>query len=305
MAPNLAIVVAVLEEEHLTRAAQRLGIPQPTVSHAMRRINEAIGSPLVHRAGRGIVVTPAGRAFLPGAREALAALRASRLELADVIDPDRGQVALGFLHTLGVRDVPRLLDAFLAAYPDVRFALTQGSARGIVDQVRAGTLDIVITAPLPEDSDALHTFVLRDEILYLNVPAGHRLARGKVVDLREAAGERFIAMTSGHGLRRIFDELCTAAGFVPEIAFLGEDVATLRGLVGTGLGIAVLPASPAPEDSVVELRIRQPGAHRLLGAVWPASRRLPPPARRFAEFLQRSGRQVLGEAAAGSGPDVA
>jgi DNA-binding transcriptional LysR family regulator len=251
------------------------------------------------------VVTPAGRAFLPGAREALAVLRASRLELADVIDPDRGQVSLGFLHTLGVRDVPRLLDAFLAAYPDVRFALTQGSARGIVDQVRAGTLDIVITAPLPEDSDALHTFVLREELLYLNVPAGHRLARGKVVDLREAAGERFIAMTSGHGLRRIFDELCTAAGFVPEIAFLGEDVATLRGLVGTGLGIAVLPASPAPEDSVVELRIRHPGAHRLLGAVWPASRRLPPPARRFAEFLQRSGRQVLGEAAAGSGPHVA
>lgn len=106
MAPNLAIVVAVLEEEHLTRAAQRLGIPQPTVSHAMRRINDAIGSPLVHRVGRGIVVTPAGRAFLSAAREALMALRAARLELADVIDPDRGQVSLGFLHTLGVRDVP-------------------------------------------------------------------------------------------------------------------------------------------------------------------------------------------------------
>lgn len=100
----------------------------------MRRINDAIGSPLVHRVGRSIVVTPAGRAFLPAAREALMALRAARLELADVIDPDRGQVSLGFLHTLGVRDVPRLVDAFLAAYPDVRFALTQGPAGEIVDE---------------------------------------------------------------------------------------------------------------------------------------------------------------------------
>ncbi|WP_425275283.1 LysR family transcriptional regulator [Streptomyces olivochromogenes] len=77
-------------------------MPQPTVSHAMRRVNDAIGTPLAHRVGRGILATPAGRAFLPAAREALAVLRAARLELADVVDPDRGQVSLGFLHTLGV-----------------------------------------------------------------------------------------------------------------------------------------------------------------------------------------------------------
>ena len=235
MAPNLSIAVVVLEEEHLTRAAQRLGIPQPTVSHAMRRVNDAFGTPLAHRVGRGILATPAGRAFLPAAREALAVLRAARLELADVVDPDWGQVSLGFLHTLGVRDVPRLLDAFLAAYPDVHFVLTQGPAVQILERMRAGALDVVITAPVLEEGGTLRTVVLRDETLFLTVPVGHRLARRKAVDLREAAGERFNALTPRHGLRQVFDELCAVAGFEPELAFLGEDVATLRGLVGTGV----------------------------------------------------------------------
>lgn len=295
LAPNLAIAVAVLEEEHLTRAANRLGIPQPTVSHTMRRMNDAIGAPLVQRIGRGIVPTTAGRAFLPAAREALATLRAARHELADVIDPDRGQVALGFLHTLGVRDIPRLLDAFLAAHPDVRFTLTQGPAAEILDRMRAGEIDIVITAPIPHNDDTLEAVVLRDEQLFLAVPAWHRLAQHSVVDLRQAAHERFIALTPGHGLKQVFDEMCAAAGFEPEMAFLGEDVATLRGLVGTGLGVAVVPGSSTPDEGIVYLPIRHPEAHRLVGAVWPANRLLAPPSRRFTEFLNQSGRQVLNE----------
>src|ERR1700733_9630657 len=120
MAPQLAIVVAVLEEEHVTRAAERLGVPQPTVSATMRRLGDVIGTPLVQPWGRGIVATAAGRALLPAAREALMTLRAARHELQDVIDPDKGLVALGFLHTLGVRDVPRLLDASWPRTPTSR-----------------------------------------------------------------------------------------------------------------------------------------------------------------------------------------
>jgi DNA-binding transcriptional LysR family regulator len=116
----------------------------------MRRLGEVIGTPLVQPWGRGIVATAAGRALLPAAREALMTLRAARHELLNVIDPDRGLVALGFLRTLGVRDVPRLLDAFLASYPDISFSLKQGPAHSLLDQMRAGALDVVIVAPLPD-----------------------------------------------------------------------------------------------------------------------------------------------------------
>jgi LysR family transcriptional regulator, transcription activator of glutamate synthase operon len=296
MAPQLAIVVAVLEEEHVTRAAERLGVPQPTVSATMRRIGDVIGTPLVQPWGRGIVATAAGRALLPAAREALMTLRAARHELQDVIDPDKGLVALGFLHTLGVRDVPRLLDAFLAAYPDISFNLKQGPAHHLVNQMRSGALDVVIVAPLPDDTDGLESVVLRDEKLYLTVAADHHFASRRSLDLRQAAGETYIALTRGHGLRQVFDKICADAGFVPQLAFEGEDIATLRGLVGAGLGIAVLPQTITNDGTVVDLTISAPAAHRQVGAVWQTGHRLPPAARRFVSFLTESGAKVLREA---------
>jgi LysR family transcriptional activator of glutamate synthase operon len=123
ISPELAIAVAVLEEQHVRRAAERLGVPQPTVSAVMHRLADAIGAPLVAPCGRGIAATATGRAFLPAAQQALVNLGAAGQDLQQVIDPDRGRVALGFGHSRGPRDVPLLLDAFLAAYPDISFTL--------------------------------------------------------------------------------------------------------------------------------------------------------------------------------------
>jgi LysR family transcriptional activator of glutamate synthase operon len=292
MAPNLAIAVAVLEEEHITRAAVRLGIPQPTVSAAMRRLAEEIGAPLVQGSGRGIVATAAGRALLPAAREALMTLRAARGELQDLIDPDRGRVSLGFLHTLGVRDVPLLLGAFLGAYPDITFQLKQGPAAVLVEQMRSGTIDVAIVAPPPSDDEALGSVLLRDEELYLSVGSGHRLATRRSVALRQAAGETFIALTRGHGLRQVFDERCVKAGFEAKLVYEGEDVATLRGLVGAGLGVAMLPHAIESAGAVVDIPI-VPRAHRHVTALWPTDRRLTPTVRRFVDFLIESGPTVV------------
>lgn len=167
------------------------------------------------------MATAAGRASLAGGREALISLRAARQELQDVIDPDRGRVALGFLHSRGLRDVPALLDAFLAAYPEVSFTLRQGPAADLIDQMRSGLLDVVIVAPLPTQDDQLESVVLDDEPLYLTVASDHRLAKRRSVELRQAAGEYFIALTPGHGLRQTFDQMCRQAGFEPALAFEG------------------------------------------------------------------------------------
>jgi LysR family transcriptional activator of glutamate synthase operon len=293
-APHLAIAVAVLEEEHMTRAAGRVGVPQPTVSAVMQRIGQAIGTPLVQSSGRGVVSTAAGRAFLPAAQEALMSLRVARQEVWDVVDPDHGRVALGFVHSRGLRDVPMLLDAFLAAYPDITFTLKQGSVDNLIDLVRSNALDVVIVAPLPDD-ERFETVVLADDRLYLVVPCDHRFASRRSIALHQAAGETFVALTPGHGLRQILDTLCATAGFTPSLGFEGEDVATLRGLVRAGLGIAVLPAADHPDHGIVEVAVSKPQAHRLLGAVWVKNARVPPAARRFITFLTTSGAQVLRE----------
>jgi LysR family transcriptional regulator, transcription activator of glutamate synthase operon len=293
ISPDLTIAVAVLEEQHVRRAAERLGVPQPTVSVVMRRLADAIGSPLVQPCGRGIAATEAGRAFLPAAQEALIQLRAARQDLQEVIDPDRGRVALGFGHSSGPRDVPRLLDAFLAAYPDISFTLKQGGAPAVLDQMRRGALDVVVVAPMPAADDRTESVVLAEERLCLVVADDHRLAGRKSIDLRQAATETFVALTPEHGLRQVFDALCERAGFVPRLAFEGEEHETLRGLVRAGLGVALLPGARYHDRMLVEITLRDPDARRHVGAVWQKDRRLPPAARRFIDFLTTSGAKVL------------
>jgi LysR family transcriptional activator of glutamate synthase operon len=296
LAPQLAVAVAVLEEGHITRAAERLGMNQPTVSRMMQRLEEGLDVSLVQPHGRGVLVTAAGKAFLPAARQTLATLRAARQELGDVVDPGRGQIALAFLHSLGAWEVPRLVDAFRAAWPDVRFVLSQGAADDILHQMHRGEIDIVITAPLPEADGDHGTVALSEQDLFLTVPTEHRLAERQRIDLRQVASERFVALTPGHGLRAVFDTLCEEAGFAPQLEFLGQDIATLRGLVGAGLGLAVLPHGRFEDAHTVQVPIRRPRAHRTVGAVWPLTRMLPPSARRFTDFLARDGARVLREA---------
>jgi LysR family transcriptional regulator, transcription activator of glutamate synthase operon len=293
ISPELAIAVAVLEEQHVRRAAERLGVPQATVSVVMRRLGDAIGTPLVQPCGRGIAPTDAGRAFLPAAQEALHQLRAARQDLQEVIDPDRGRVALGFVHSCGPRDIPRLLDAFLAAYPDISFTLKQGGAPAVLDQMRRGALDVVIVAPMPPADDRLGSVVLAEERLCLVVARDHRFANRASIDLAQAAAEVFVGLTPQNGLRQVFDTLCERAGFTPQLAFEGDEHETLRGLVRAGLGVAVLPHAMHKDPTLAEITLRDPKARRHIGAVWQKDRRLPPAARRFTSFLTTSGAKVL------------
>jgi LysR family transcriptional regulator, transcription activator of glutamate synthase operon len=293
ISPELAIAVTVLEEQHVRRAAERLGVPQPTVSTVMRRLADAIGAPLVQPCGRGITATEAGRAFLPAAQQALLQLRAARQDLQEVLDPDRGRVALGFVHSRGPRDVPQLLDAFLAAYPDISFTLTQGGSPAVLDQLHAGALDVVIVAPMPPADDRLESIVLAEEPLCLTVASDHRLANRTSVYLRQAATETFVGLTLRHGLRQVFDSLCARAGFVPQLAFEGEEHETLRGLVRAGLGVAVLPRATHHDQALVEITLRDAAARRHVGAVWHKGRRPAPAAQRFITFLITSGAKVL------------
>jgi LysR family transcriptional regulator, transcription activator of glutamate synthase operon len=103
--------------------------------------------------------------------------------------------------------------------------------------------------------------------------------------MAELAGEQFIGMKPGYGLRTIVDELAARAGFVPVLAFEGEEVDTVRGLVAASLGVAVVPpADAAPSPDVVEIPLR-PAARRRIGLVWAAERPLTPSAAAFRDFV--------------------
>jgi len=284
IAPLLVQFATVAREEHITRAAALLGIPQPTLSRTMARLEAEVGVPLLARAGRGVTLTRQGHTLLGYVEQALGLLERGLDEVTEDAGAARGKVAFGFLHTMGPEAVPGLLRAFRADHPGIRFQLVQDSAGSMLERMRAGELDLCLTAPLPDAPD-LAVRALGEQRIYLVVPADHRLANRRRVRLAEAADEVFVCMEPGYGLRRIADALCAEAGFAPKVAFEGEEAETLRGLVAAGLGVALLPAPETVRAGTVQLAVTAPRAFRTIGLAWLPNRPETTPVRLFREFV--------------------
>lgn len=283
LAPRLALLRALAAEGNLTRAGQRIGVPQPTVTRWLAALAGELGAPVVLRDGRGIRLSRAGEYLAGAADQALSVLEGGCRLAMEEVDPDHGQVVLAFLHTMGESRVPGLLRAFRWEHPKVRFTLVQGAQEDVLAQVRTGRADLALTSPPPGGSEFEHAS-LDQQPLVATVPAGHRLARRPRVRLAELAGEPFAGMKHGYGLRQITDELCRSAGFTPELAFEGEEVDTVRGLVAAGLGVAILPAAEQSlPPGVVEIPLTEPASREIV-LVWAAGRPLPPAARAFRQF---------------------
>lgn len=285
LAPGLALLAALSETGNITRAAEQLGVPQPTVSRRLAVLSEALGAPLTQPAGRGIRLTRVGVILAATAGRALATIDAGIRQAREELQPATGHVVLGFLHLLGRWLVPSLLRDFRARYPGVRFTLVQGSRRHILDRLAEGELDLALIAPLPVNDPTLTGHVLSEQELLLSVPRSHRLAARRRVRFEQLTEEDFVTLEPGYGLRQITDALCAKAGFEPKIAFEGQESETVRGLVAAGLGVALLPRfGPAPPAGVAEIPL-SPKVTRTIGLAWPSDEQFTPAVRSFRDHV--------------------
>ena len=299
--PALVEFAAVARWEHVTRAAEQLSVPQSTLSRRIARLESAVGTPLFVRRGRRLETTRAGRAFALTVDRALRELERGLDDLVRDTDPETGTVVLGFLHTLGAEVVPRILSNFRRSHPGIRFQLVQDGNDGVVTKLRAGVVDVCLTSPLPEEP-GLASFALHEQPLCLAVPTGHPLDLHRGIDLADVAGEQFIGFKPGFGMRRISDEWCRQAGFTPNLAFEGEDVATVRGLVAAGLGVALLPASSTSQPAgVAEIPVLTPAATRTIGMAWIRDAPSTAPVAAFRDFMLRRGAALVSSGGAGEG----
>jgi len=275
VAPHLPLLAALRETRNVTRAAELLGVPQPTVSRRLAALSDALGAPLTVPDGRGIRLTRAAELLAEAAERGLAAVDTGVRLAREEVAPESGLVVLGFLHLLGRSLVPSLLRGHRARYPGVRFTLVQGSRQEMIDRLVDGELDLALLAPLPA-APSLATAGLVDEEILLSVPAGHRLAGRESVRMAELADEEFVLLEQGYGVRTLTDELCAAAGFTPRIAFEGQESDTVRGLVAAGLGVALLPRfGPGSPAGVAEVPL-EPRPYRTIGLAWRAEEPMTP-----------------------------
>lgn len=262
---------------------------QSGVSRALARLESEVGTPLLRRSGRRLRLTHAGVAFKRHVDAMLHELDDGLAAVHQLVDPETGTVTLSFQPSLGTWLVPDLISRFRADHPGVRFDLrpkrdeltTALHARGDVD-LELSTL----RAPGPE----VRWRGLLQQPLQLAVPATHPLAARTEVALSEVADEAFITIRPTSQLGPLFDELCARADVRPEVAFVCDDLPTMRGFVAAGLGVAVVPATPrtSSDPGAAQpryLRLTDAGAAREVGLAWSTERRLLPAAALFREHV--------------------
>ncbi|TDD44179.1 LysR family transcriptional regulator [Kribbella antibiotica] len=284
---DLRWFAVLAETEHLTAAATALGTSQPNLSRSLRRVEDAFGVALFEREHRGLRLNPYGRIVLEAAQAGTAAVDVAQHRIDSLLDPQSGTVRLAFLHSVASSLLPDLLKAFRAVGPSAEFALRQGAAHDIVEDLENGDAEIGIISPRA-DPERFGWHLLEQQRLALHVPPGHPLASRRRVELAAAAAEPFVGLQPGFGFRRISDELCRAAGFTPRLAFEATDLTTIDSLVGAGLGVAVLPSSAVRggDSGAVAVPLAGVQSRREIGMTWRLRASLTPAAERFQAFVR-------------------
>ena len=285
---QLEYLVAVAEEGNFTRAAERIHVAQPAVSAQIQRLERELGQTLFDRSRRAVRLTAAGEAVLPHARAALAAVRTMPIAVDEVTHLVRGTVTIGTVTSHNV-DIPRLLADFHAAHPGVEITLCADTSDNLIENARAGMLDVVIASVGPDETpEGLDIEVATDESIQAAVCRGDPLARQKTIRLADLMDRTLIALPVGAGIRQQFDRACASARVSPRVGFEASTPLALAELASRGLGVAIVPAS-VPRgrsdlhamDFVPELRGRLVLAWRSHGPISPAARALIDRARRL------------------------
>lgn len=260
---HLRYFVAVAEERHITRAAQRLGLQQPPLSQQIRALESELGTTLFKRGARGVELTVAGQTLLDEAYAILESVDRAASRTQQAARGQMGRLALGFTTSAVMHPLaPAIILAFRKAYPQVALDLREHPAADLIEALtRRDIRAALLRVPVARPPGLVFLRLLEEELLAV-LPAGHALlARGgkRGVALRDLAQERFI-LVRRPGAPGIYQNLilaCQATGFEPLVAAEVPNMLTNINLVAAGAGISVVPAS------MQEVNLRQVAYRRL------------------------------------------
>ncbi|RVU20777.1 LysR substrate-binding domain-containing protein [Methylobacterium oryzihabitans] len=270
---DLEYVVALAEEGHFGRAAERCNVSQPTLSVQVRKLEGLLGLVLFERSQRRILLTAGGEAVVRQARLVLAEARrlltVAREGSGTALS---GRLELAAIQTLGPYLFPRVLRRLRQDFPEVALALSEGRTAEILDGLRDGRIDAaLLSLPLPESG--LTVAPLFREPFLLACPADHDLATHPGPRAADLAGPGLLLLDEGNCLR---DQAVMACGAGPATGRHATSLETLRSMVAAGAGYTLLPALAAPAEAdphglTVTRGFGEDGPSRIIALVWRAS----------------------------------
>ena len=248
---HLRYFIAVAEEGHITRAAERLGMQQPPLSQQIRALEKELGVQLFRRKPRGVELTDAGRALLSDARAILAQIDHAFASTRRTARGEQGRIAVGFTSSAPFHPfVPRVIRAFREAFPLVSLTLDESGTTELIGDLREERVDAAFIRTPVADPAGLVVDRLLEEPMVVALPTQHALARAgrsddAGVNLKRLAGETFIVYRrhTGPGLYDAIIAACHAAGFSPQVGQEAPRIVATLNLVAAGLGLSIVPAS--------------------------------------------------------------
>ncbi|MCW2582772.1 MAG: LysR family transcriptional regulator [Klenkia sp.] len=249
---DLQAFVAVAEELHFGRAAQRLHMAQPPLSSRVRRMERELGLLLFDRSTRSCRLTDAGERLLPSARKALQGVDAVGETAAAIAAGELGRVRIGFAGASSQRSLPLLTSAVRRAHPGIELVLrSQTYVFTAFDMLASGELDLAFVR-LPIGRQGLSHRVVEIEQLLCALPEGHRLAEQETVSLIDLVDDDFVGLPTDQGsmLQARMVSACVQAGFRPRVVQRAPDSSTVLALVAAGAGVTVTLSSVRPAQTV-------------------------------------------------------
>lgn len=275
---ELKYIVAVARARHFGHAAEACFVAQPTLSVAIKKLEDELGVTLFERGGSEVSVTPIGAQIVAQAERVLEQTAAIKELAKQNKDPLAGPLRLGVIYTIGPYLLPRLVKTMIDNVPQMPLVLQENFTVKLIEMLRQGELDAAIMAlPLPEHGLAVQP--LYDEPFVVAVPKSHPWARRKSIPAEDLKSETMLLLGNGHCFRDQVLEVCpemarfSSGGNGMQRTFEGSSLETIRHMVASGIGLTVLPRASvgdmrAPNGMLAFVPFADPAPSRRVVIAW-------------------------------------
>lgn len=275
---ELKYIVAVAREKHFGRAAEACFVAQPTLSVAIKKLEDELGVSIFERGGSEISVTPIGAQIVAQAEHVLEQTAYIKNIAKQNKDPLVGPLRVGVIYTIAPYLLPQLMPTLIERVPQMPLVLQENFTVKLIELLRVGELDAAIMA-LPFNDQGLMVRPLYDEPFMVALPRQHQWAERTSISSEELKQETMLLLGAGHCFRDQVLEVCpemsrfsTGGGGIAR-TFEGSSLETIRHMVASGIGITVLPKAsvpdPLPKDSMLRyLPFEAPAPSRRVVIAW-------------------------------------
>lgn len=272
---ELQYLVAVDDERHFHKAAERCFVSQPTLSGQLKKLEEELGVQLVERSSRQVTMTEVGKVVTQKARLILAQVKDIQAVAETFHDPMAGELHIGLIPTVAPYLLPYIMQPIKKAYPKLRLWLHEYQTAVLLEKLRRADLDLLILAlPLPVETDEFAELNLFLEPFQLAMPraSGDDFAQS-MIQLGDLANREMLLLEEGHCLRGQALDVCFLAGATENAGFHASSLETLRHMVGEDMGMTLMPElavppKPTKSDLIRYIPFVDPKPNRRIGILY-------------------------------------